>query len=485
VALTPEAGLAVTFTQTAPATCPATTEVTFDYNLSNLGTGEWMVPGDPNASGHYISNVDYTIGVYANSRVNQIGVRVDSFRTESGFDFLDFKTNETTIHLTGAPATGWRDIHAFVPSNPIGNVSPKMRFVSDFNVTDTGIAIGKARVCTDNPAVSPPQVAFPIAPVTRYNGVLLGTNDVVFFTASVGSTKAGDACSSAHDTFALWGDSTVGNDFDLYVRCNALPTPDNWTFKGFSSDTQEFVHADNGTCPCGGTWFIAVSSFSGSGWFNLVQQKHYANKHQHTASVVAQDNWVNLQASLQPRITVGFRHFFGANEGARYWDQYTLEDTKTSGDIRIYPSTMPGQRANADVCGEGCTLGPCGINMYSHEDDGRILSHEMGHHYNCLHDEYADNVGTHCGHNIMGNQFFTNTNYCWCNQVQSGTHRCSMGFGDHGWDPTPISLMPVYDTVWTYLNQFTPAVVTSTPDNFDFTTFDFNGLYAVPVITDH
>jgi hypothetical protein len=494
-------GASASFTPVVPATCPATTEVNWSYNLSAAGqcTGAgcpqdagWMIPANPNLPTEYTNSVQNFTLVAGNEYINQFGFRINTFETEPNYDFLTVWNSTSTISLTGGanwgnPIQGWRDLPATHTSLPTDSTA--ILFNSDYSVSQAGIFLDRARVCTNNPGMALQNAERAIGPVFRTSGVLLGTNDVVYFTVPVGSMKSGDSCSSAHDTFALWGDPTPGNDFDLYVRCGAQPTPLQYDYRGFSSDTQEFVHATTASCPCGSQWHIAVHAFHGSGWFNLVNHKHYASEHRGDAGVNVECGPVtsDVIAQYQQQMSIGFKHFFGANEGARYWDSITLHNAPGGGGIQIdaCPFDCTTGRPHSDVCSSGltCLFTDCFVQLYCNWFDGPTLSHELGHHINCLQDEYEDSQGTECGHSIMGSQFLTNTNYCWCNNQVPGQNKCGRNGGDHGWDPSPNTLTSLKTgTAWTNLQSRAPFSVMSTPDNYDYTQFDFNNLYGVVTV---
>jgi hypothetical protein len=487
----------ISFTPVAPATCPAQTEVNWNYNVGNVGTGTWMVANDENDPSVYANNLNYITEVTANELVNGIGFRFQSFGIEKNFDFFNLYAfqgpNQNLVEVSETdtlPANTWVDMH--VPTAigaPLNDVL--LQFTTDYSNGGPGIAIDRARVCTDNPWRPLTYQGTNVGAGERYTGVLLGTNDVVRFTMPVGSTKSGDTCTKAHDTFALIGDTSPGNDFDLYVRCGADPTPTQWDFRGFSSLPQEYIHATNVTCPCGSSWHVAVHSFNGSGFFNFYNHKHYASEHRSnlTASVLC--NAPSAQVNqYQSELTRGMRYFYGTNEGTRFWDNYTLTNNNLINNSDIWYYCSNG-RPSSDLCGPGpgswlCSFEQCQVYMYQDWFDGATLTHEISHHVNCIAEEYADGDGAgtvQCGHSVMASQWFQNTNYCYCNNQPSGQNKCAYQAGDHGWDPVPITLTHEQSgTAWINLAPRSPISVTSTPDNYDFNDFLFGNLYAFPII---
>jgi len=114
---------------------------------------------------------------------------------------------------------------------------------------------------------------------------------------------------------------------------------------------------------------------------------------------------------------------------------------------------------------------------------GVILSHEMGHHLNCLQDEYSDSNGTECGHSIMGYEYGKNRNYCYCNEQVAGHTKCVLGAGDHGYDADSTAPVdPSTGTAWTNLASRAPFAITATPDNYDYHDFSFSGKYGLVTI---
>ncbi len=493
------------FVPVKPATCPATTEVNWSYNVSSVGqcSGSgcsqdhgWMLPSDPNHPNNYINNLNNDTNISGNEYIHKFGFRVASFNLETFYDFVDVLHFGGGQHLTGGsnygnPISGWYDYDTSTNGN-IGSLPRdqfRIRFHSDGSVEDTGVYLDRARVCTNNPNLTLLNTERVIGPYSRASGVLLGAGDVAYFSASVGSRKNGDTCSLAHDTFALWADPSLPNDFDMYVRCGAQPTPTQYDYVGYSNDNQEFVHATTANCPCGSDWHIAVVSYQGSGWFNLVNHKHYASEHR--SSITARNTLIcppinqTTRGLMKTEISRGFKHFFGANEGTRYWDTIHFDPVGgNASDIWIH--SCANGRPNSDVCRSGftCNFTTCHVSLYGNWYDGPTLSHELGHHVNCLKDEYEDDVGTECGHSIMGSQFYTNTNYCYCTNQPSGENRCAWEAGDHGYDTTPEFLTPLTTgTAWINLIARAPTVgMFQTPDNYDYTTFDFNGMYGVVTV---
>jgi hypothetical protein len=516
-----------------PASCPGWTEVGWTYDIGEVGRREWLVPSDPTANDRYVNNVDYHHNVVANEFVTSFGMRFDRFDLPAPDSFIVTNGVHSTMEFSEGFVTDpviptWRDFQ--LASSEGRRHSLETIFFSDTLDGGTGMAIGHARVCSAGGA--PNSVPFEMEPTRRYSGVLLGQNDVVYFEVPVGSQKPGDVCSSAHDTFALWGSKTrTEEDFDLYVRCNEKPTAanalENPALYGNRTPpmapappmplllrNQEFVHAPANSCPCGGKWVVAVHSKRGQGQFNLVNHKHYANEHRgisHWAS-----ECLVPEATLRARGDVllrGYRRSFGANEGARFYGAIEFRNglgVTLPGDVPI-PLPNPFEppsgtglvrcvdaRSHSDACTIDPTFGA--IPAFSRIELSSVatplsVAHEMGHHFDCLFDEYVDlpdeAFGGQCGHSIMSTHNLTKSNYCYCNHRDLGEPhdpRCAYDpaaqrtHGDHGWDPDLPGLGLDEPPAWERLQSRSPVKVTTTPDNFNYEEFDFGGLYAPLVV---
>jgi hypothetical protein len=455
-----------------------------------------MLPSDPNVTANYNNFMDNVTFISGNEYIESFGFNANSFEMERYWDYLSVSEHyEEALLLTGGanygnPISGWYDVPADSGGSlPAANFS--LNFHSDWSNSDTGVFLDSARVCTNHPGKALTNVEGPLVPYYRTSGVLLGAGDVAYFKVPVGSAKVGDTCSTAHDTFAMWADPNV--DFDLYVRCNAQPTDSQWDFRGWSADPQEFIHATTDTCPCGSFWHVAVASYQGAGWFNLVNHKHYASEHWGDAKVYAVSAQGPVSATRMngyaTEISRGFKHFFGANEGTRYWESIGLYQENSTQNEQINIMADLNGRPHSDQCAAGSWFcfwgGVCELYLYDNWYDGPTLSHELGHHTNCLGDEYQDTDGgganIECGHSIMGSQFKTNSNYCYCPTSQTP---CAYPDGDHAQDTTPMYLTSVQTaSAWWNLQSRAPyQPISMTPDNYDYMQFDFNDLYGAVTI---
>ncbi|MGB9636171.1 MAG: PPC domain-containing protein, partial [Thermoplasmata archaeon] len=57
-----------------------------------------------------------------------------------------------------------------------------------------------------------------------------------------------------------------GTDFDLYVKLGAMPTTSSYDYRSIGSTSTETITINS---PAGGTWYIMIYSYSGSGTFTI------------------------------------------------------------------------------------------------------------------------------------------------------------------------------------------------------------------------
>lgn len=438
------------FVPTSCSACPTMTEVDWSYNSSNT------IPADPNCAGatcpHYINFVDHTREVRANYNVKKFEFRVDSFDTEQYYDYLTYRETWTGngAVLQGSPPTGW---YGVTVSQNLQNTPVELEFQSDMNVTRPGFAIGKGRVCCGPVAAMEPAELSLLRATT---GVLLATNDVVMFKTPV--RPPGQKLN-----LALSGN--VG-DFDLYVRCNAFPTPMNFDHRGFSGNSQEFLSFDGTACTYPGTWYIAVNSYASSGQFTLVASPMFAAKEQSNIRVGTDFIATPAQmATFADTLAQAARQFYGQTEGQILTSHYHLFN---SGDC----SNCGGNLCNfcfRNSAGTGsCCPGGQLMIFQGYWADPEGVAHEISHAWLGIGDEYDwDAQGVlrlQCGHSNMASPWGTQNNHCW----DAYGH-------DHKEDKDPLIGNTLRPAAWnTCYPTETPMQPWRTPDNYDYRDHDFN-----------
>lgn len=204
-------GEAQTFTPFTCAACPTMTELDWRWDSTDM-------PEDPNCEPtatcpHYINVIDHTRYITANTKVKRIEFRTNRIDTETRYDWLDYRERGATsgTRLTGSPATGWQGVTL---SQNASTTPLALRFYTDSTITRPGFLIDRARVCCGKTTGILEQE---LGNMNRTTGLLLGANDVVYYSYPVNTT------SQQTLNVALWAEP--GRDFDLYARCNAYPTP--------------------------------------------------------------------------------------------------------------------------------------------------------------------------------------------------------------------------------------------------------------------
>lgn len=204
--------------------------------------------------------------VLANSWVKEFGFRVSYFDVEDPYDYVQYGQHDASLQNSIGGnwwiAPNWHD---FVVSTNLQAKPGTLQFYSDGWVSRQGVDFERARVCCNTTAGSGYHT---LAPFHEYIGVLLGTGDVVYALVPGSSTL--------NITLTMRGQNFPGKDFDLYARCNAPPTEGLFDYFQWSGQ-QEYISIPAGQC-VGGTWYVAVHSWSGAGYFTLVHSVHYPSR---------------------------------------------------------------------------------------------------------------------------------------------------------------------------------------------------------------
>lgn len=447
---------AQSFSTVACAGCPTYTEVHWTFYSSEL-------PKDPNCSAgtcpHYINNVNQWRSVLANKWVKQFQFRVDSFETELVYDYVDYgELFGTLSRLTGTPSLGW---YGVTSSSSVQQKPIDILFHADQSVSRPGFKLGRARVCCNISAPILPVIPQRfVVPLERTTGVLLGDGDTVYTAISIepGVGK---------QSLALWGSSLT--DFDIYVRCNAVPTPTAWDFRGYSSNSQELLILPRpGGCTYPGTWYVAIHSYSGKGPFNLVSSPMFSSGVVSLRVGTAFDASTSEISTISNSLSLASRQFFGQTEGQILINRYDIWNNTGSA-----CSNCGGQAC--DICfkdepGTGdCCDGTQLTIKRDYFDKYEGIAHEYGHRFLGVPDEYTSETIDRCGHSNMASVQGSQNNFC-----------VDM---DHNTDRTPGAPPSSTPSVWSaaYGAGKLPRGMFDTGDNYDYVDHDFNDLISVAV----
>jgi hypothetical protein len=467
----PDPALA-TFSPIVPPNCSTGqwTNVPYRFRVGGVNVFEADVAENFYQGGTYLPNIILTRYLYANSWVRWFDFNVPNFDTEAGYDYVAYGRvyHPTPIYaLSGSNIAGSYYMVRFGDES-LQTAPAYFKFSSDSTIQGLGLDIDGIRVCSRDTKDNPYNAPF-VHSGQRFTGVLLGTNDVVYFPVSV--------TSAVHTTFALWGDypNDVG-DFDLYVRCGLLPTETAWDYRGFSADASEFIHTSD-LSYCQGIWWVAVHAYDGGGMFNFMTNEHLIGEHfsNATANLSSYNDQTQLSSWAQG-YRDGFKELFGATEGSFYVETLDLWNSNGNPNAAMQFSNTCGVSDSPIGCKVFTSAGPVGIfgqnakNSCAPTVKDRTIAHELSHLWSGLDDEY-NSQGGNCGHTIMDTGYIGST-FNYCRAADHDTAHISGGGhapGGPGWSNSCL------------LNKTTFRPL-ETPDNYSFRAFDFNGLFGTVVI---
>jgi hypothetical protein len=428
------------------------------------------------APGRYANSSSNFRLIVANKYVHELGFYLSSFSTPDYSDSLMYGADWLLYDLIGGSRSNlWIDIES--PSSM--QAGPAFfKFVTNRTVNSSGFQFTGARACCNVSGYSSPaQIEY----MQRVQGFLLATNDVVYLTLPADNT-------ASHLAIALWGDHIEGNDFDIYVRCNQVPTTTSYDYGGPYAGDSDLVHIPSNVCS-NGTWHIAINARALAavnpinGVFNIYATKHRPSMHFAEFRVgtdfpqnvfhVPSFSWVDMKTKIPDTLRDAAAFLFAATEGAVYVESFkvTLLTPCADGNWNTvgctnYPSGLPircicdGFNA-AGVCRQcihlasrsglhGAASGVCvspGENAYfdvynylaaifdDYSNLPQTIAHEAMHTLFCANDEYS---GTQikCTHSILAN---TNgkSRYLRNACFSTGAYNC-----DHGWDPINYTWNP-------------------------------------------
>jgi hypothetical protein len=288
---------------------------------------------------HLQNNIDNIVDIRGNPRITSLDFVFWAFDTEYLYDFVRITDNHNGAHII--QPTG--SISGYVGNVAFDNLQQyggRFLFHTDWSVMSSRVNL---TAVTTHCQSSGSNGVTSLVPGRRALGILNGTTDTVYmsYTAPYNSSE--------QVTIALWSDIS-GTDFDLYLRCDALPTGTSFTLSSTSGSSQEFIRLPPGTCPNGSTIYLAVNSWSGAGSFGIVASHSFVQ----SQLIVATTDFVATTAEIDQianTMSLGMRTFYGMTEGG-WWvpniyvcnigkcfdPRYTFAKSTTS--------CPPGQRSN-------------------------------------------------------------------------------------------------------------------------------------------
>lgn len=358
---------------------------------------------------------------WANAFVRGIQFYFTSFDTEGIVDRLELSQDDgprTTAF--GVFSNSHRSV-----TTPLGlQWAPvTMTYVTDATVASNGFATGHVDLCCQ-PMTDAPWPRDYLVSGMRNEGVLLGTNDVVYFKFPAAPTGSPTRLVN----IVLTGQAATGFNPNLYVRCGALPTPTTFTEASLSADRLEFAQITTNECAAPSDLWIAVHSQAGAGTFSLHAAQGLRPQAIVYRVVVETDSIAEFNSVEQPLRELS-RKYFALTEGQFLLDQFIVtrvpigtlgpQDHSECFDLGECSLVLPGGNCM-------CMLQECnftshesgwGVIMVSHGPnatmncnggpplgdwgDSDVLLHEVAHQQINQTDEYGT-CGARCGHTTMG-----------------------------------------------------------------------------------
>lgn len=385
--------------QCAPPTYAASGVPSFAYNSEEFGA----------LSGYgYLPNISNNRYIVANAYVNYFSFYVAGagLDLEPGYDFLYYGQYGTPLAaLTGTVAPGW---YGFGVSSSLQQTPGSLNLVTDYSVQADGFHIEGARVCCKD---TPSTLEVDTLDMRTYHGVLVGTNDVVYF-------KWPAAPTGTHETVAVTG---YGADVDLWVACNANPTYFSATYRSEGGDANEFLHLDatHPTLGCAsGYWHAAVFSFSGNGQFKLARSRHFPSQDVAvTVGVATPQNATTLSDRIYPSISSAAGAYYSMTDGVSriarvdFWNTGSCNCNGSPCQV-CYQAEGPNPPScpSSACCFNASPFNPQ-FNVVSLGSwSPQTLAHEWGHCLLGLPDEYArpawgSPTYAYCEHSAMGGAY--------------------------------------------------------------------------------
>lgn len=406
---------------------------------TDVGTRQFPTSSNSYPSPTYQNNTEYNWLLFANSNVRQFAHRIalPQWNTEFGWDQFSVTGQGEALTYQGTIPAGYPNILG-VPIPWVMAGDAFTRWLSLHWHTDDSVYFDNVPYFDEvkplcDASVNPTVNQWLIQSNTRYDGILIGTGDVIYLRVT---QPANIQMTIVLDVLAA---DPVASDFDLYVSTStATPDDSSYTFRGYRGNT-------TGTLGGGGeslkipssttqrTLYIGVRSYSGAGHFTL-----HANRVLTSTRTVCET--YGFGPSLEPYWST-YKTLFArtsmalaqATHGGRLitqWNVKTVSCGRTDNKCYLCDSSCDDCMAwGADSCQVAQTLDVthtilpnwfCQIDV---ADPWRCFAeaHEYGHSLmGDLPDEYSGpwpDVGPFCGHSLMngpGNSHIlcTEKNHC-------------------------------------------------------------------------
>lgn len=408
-------------------------------------SGTFEIQSNPNCSAtstddcpQYINFINRHMMFVANWHVDKVDFKFTSnFELEGGYDYLRLRgaiNQGTQRNVTGHHSTPFWETYdgegQTLEQNPAEWVLD-----TDYSVTDEGFYMSKVRIHCGTHTHQPTYLnntTYDKQP-WEFRGALLGDKDVIHVMFDQDSN-------TNPDTVVL--DASGSHDFDLYAKCGQEPTTSDYDGRGFSADSNEYMHLEGYQCDSDQRWYVAIHSYSGEGTFRIGIHQHTPEVHNDITAGVEWNASSSEMDTIENTLDEGARFYYAALEGAHIVDEIYLYNDADSD-----CSNCGG--SNCDVCFKDQSgtatyqASEQQIEMYNgYRDEHRGFAHELGHAGGfsagagvvALGDEYENHTSgdiEQCGHTIMALQQTNHTrNICYHAGSSTDSH-------DHKEDKNP------------------------------------------------
>lgn len=428
------------FTQ---ATCPSTGyDTPFPVRIGSTGF-DTMINSSPT---RYANRQHKQWNIFANWNVKWLQPRIGAnFETESTYDWFKVIQGDTIFTYSGAYAAGYTSFPWTLFTSGFGHYV-SATWHTDSSVTmPTQPVFDEARAwCLNTTQATVPMGA--IARNTRYDGVLIKTGDVLYFSVTKLAGTDMRISVNVPDNGA-----SSGANFDIYASTStSMPDGSNYMIK----DTSSALHAqvNLGYSAGGTTWFFGVRSAFGAG-HAVIHAYSTTPSNMRTEKVCL--NGITKAAGLTTNVRDSLKAaslwLYQATHGNHLVHTYnvTAMDLCSSEYCSACDPTcticMDNPSVNPDWCGFQTSGGTIRIGYYTCGGylnptawAGFTLAHEFGHKNLGLPDEYDwDPVDPNvwCGHTLMnspvGNArgMCTPLNHCYDREGPPNSGVC----GNSGW----------------------------------------------------
>lgn len=389
---------------------------------ANFGTAEFE--RDTASVSNYANNEYDQWNLHFTPSVGMVWPRLRDMNTEANYDWLDLSSGLDSRRYTGSNPDGFSSLFRILDSTggSWANLLALTWFTDgSVNIASTPRIDGFTAVCYPS---TPALVSWPMSHNTREEGMLLGSDDVHYFTVP---HKPGERMAISVEVLAA---STPTVDLDLYVS-KTVQFPD-----GNSADYVDADANSTGTIGGGGAfinigangngnYYIGVHSYGGAAHY-VIHASGYLNTSKTTYTICSETSlstaasyWPNFSSTIK-QVSARVAQFTQGGIWPMTWSSRVLGDGACTDKACTNISDcdlviMPARYNDCGCCSStnwNRTPIPnpanCSTAYNKPADMSNVLAHELGHTQFRFLDEYETigawsdgNRGAYCGHSLM------------------------------------------------------------------------------------